>query len=116
VLDFNAARLDLRVFDVILATFWFAWRKGSLDLERAMAFQNGYAERQRLSDGEVALASEVFRWLMGRSIAERLRTHYLDERLLRGDAAGLERFYQMCLWAAGHSLELTAGLRSEDPQ
>jgi thiamine kinase-like enzyme len=142
VLDFNAARLDLRIFDVILATFWFAWRQGGLDQDRAMAFQTGYCsawdesktmtwpqpaygtpaqvERtdpiqegtplERPSRTEIALASDIFQWLMGRSIAERLRCHYLERRLRLKTPTGLERFYQMCTFAAAQPRQLTCGL------
>jgi thiamine kinase-like enzyme len=148
VLDFNAARLDLRIFDVILATLWFAWRHDSLDVNRAMDFQTGYcsaweeseltpqpqstqglsahSERaahsehagpvqestplKRPTQTEIALASDVFLWVMGRSMAERLRCHYLEQRLLIESPAGLERFYRMCTWAAAHPRQLTCGL------
>jgi thiamine kinase-like enzyme len=129
VLDFNAARLDLRIFDIILATLWFAWRHGSLDHGRAMAFQTGYCSAwdgrkvtmrsqptqestplERPTQAEIALASDVFQWVMGRSIAERLRCHYLEQRFLLKSPTGLERFYRMCAWAASHPRQLTCGL------
>jgi Ser/Thr protein kinase RdoA (MazF antagonist) len=112
VLDFNAARLDLRVFDVILATFWFAWRNGSLDRARAMAFQTGYCQAGSLDKAELEQASNVFQWVMGRSIAERLRTHYLEGRFVIQDPAALERFYDMCAWAAQQPERLTRGLHA----
>jgi Ser/Thr protein kinase RdoA (MazF antagonist) len=112
VLDFNAARLDLRVFDVMLATFWFAWRKGSLDPARAMAFQAGYCQAGSLSKSEIEQASNVFQWVMGRSIAESLRTHYLEQRFVLHDPSALERHYQMCTWAGQQPKQLTCGLRA----
>lgn len=112
VLDFNAARLDLRVFDLLLATFWFAWRDGSLDPARAMALQSGYCQAGRLDEAEIEQAGNVFRWVMGRSIAERLRTHYLEGRFVIQDPAALQRYYDMCAWAAQQPEGLTCGLRA----
>jgi Ser/Thr protein kinase RdoA (MazF antagonist) len=123
VLDFNAARLDLRIYDIILATFWFAWRGDHLDLETAMELQTGYCAAvdssaaaydaiESPTETEIALASDVFCWVMGRAIVERLRTHYLEERFLLTDPTNLERMYQMCVWAQEHPQELTCGLRA----
>jgi Ser/Thr protein kinase RdoA (MazF antagonist) len=110
VLDFNSARLDLRVFDVVFATFWFAWRRDRLDADRAMALQTGYGQVEHLRDIEIELAGDIFRWIMGRSLAERLRTHYLEHRFLIRTPALLERFYQMCVFASQHPRPLLAGL------
>ncbi len=79
-----------------------------------MAFQTGYSQAGHLTETEIALASDVFRWLMGRSIAERLRTHYLEQRFVIRDPVRLERFYKMCVWAAQQPRQLTCGLRSEE--
>ncbi|RLA99843.1 MAG: hypothetical protein DRG83_12430 [Deltaproteobacteria bacterium] len=111
VLDFNAARLDLKIFDVILATFFFAWRGDCLDQGRAIAFQTGYCQTGQLREIDVKLASEVFQWIMARSLAERLRTHYLEHRFLIKDPAGLERFYKMCVFAKQQPQQLIAGLK-----
>jgi Ser/Thr protein kinase RdoA (MazF antagonist) len=113
VLDFNAARLDLKIYDIMFATFWFAWRHDHLDPDRAMAFQTGYLEAGHLNEAEIMLASDVFCWLMGRSLAERLRTHYLERRFVIHDPAKLQRFYDMCIWAAQHPQSLTRGLQGQ---
>ena len=110
VLDFNAARLDLCIYDLMLATFWFAWRGDHLDLETATELQAGYRNIIQPNEAEIALAPNVFCWLMGRSIVERLRTHYLEKRFLLSNANGLDRLYQMCMWAQKHPQELTRGI------
>ncbi len=129
VLDFNAARLDLRMYDIMLATFWFAWRQDHLDMDTAVALQTGYFNGCRQpssgltagcsvsggilepSEVEIAMAHHIFRWLMGRSIVERLRSHYLEGRFLLTDPRNLERFHQMCVWAGQQPEQLTLGLR-----
>jgi Ser/Thr protein kinase RdoA (MazF antagonist) len=110
VLDFNEARLDLKIYDLMLATFWFAWRGGYLDQDRALAFQAGYGETGLLHEADVSLAGSVFRWVMSRSLIERLHTHYLGQRRWK-DPAGLERQYQMCVFAAQQARQLVAGLK-----
>lgn len=110
VLDFNAARLDLKVFDIIFATFWFAWRGNHLDQGRAMAFQSGYCETGQLRKVDVELASDVFQWVMARAMAERLRRHYQEHVLLKGPES-LERFHNMCVFAGQQPQQLVAGLK-----
>ncbi|MEM7034802.1 MAG: phosphotransferase [Chloroflexota bacterium] len=111
ILDFNSARLDLKIFDVILGTFFFAWHQGHLDPSRALAFQQGYIKANALNAAEIELASDVFQWVMGRSMAERLRTHYLDKRFLIKKTSGLERFYNMCLAMQQHPQRFLIGLK-----
>lgn len=111
VLDFNAARLDLKIFDVVLATFFFAWRRNRLDLDRAMAFQAGYCQGGQLREADLELAGKVFRWVMGRTLAERLRTHYLEQRFLLDNAVSLERFYAMCVFAEKQPQRLVSNLK-----
>jgi Ser/Thr protein kinase RdoA (MazF antagonist) len=126
VLDFNAARLDLRIYDVMLASFWFAWQRDHMDIDTAIALQTGYwdgCSQQNLDSGELVqtihapsqteidAAPNVFCWLMGRSIAERLRSHYLEQRFLLADPSSIERHYRMCVWARQHPKQLTQGLR-----
>jgi len=111
ILDFNSARLDLKIFDIILATFFFAWRDNHLHPARAMAFQQGYAEVGQVSEIDVQLADQVFQWLQGRSVAERLRVHYLEQRLLPTRAIqSMEKYHQMCLFAGQNPKQLVAGL------
>lgn len=105
VLDFNAARLDLKIFDIVFATFWFAWRRERLDLGRATAFQAGYCETGRLREIDVRLAGDVFQWLMARAVSERLRRHYQEHVLLQGPQ-GPERFYQMCVFVQRQTHQL----------
>ena len=112
VLDFNAARLDLRIYDVMLATMWFAWRGDHLDLETAMDLQAGYCSVATLTQAEIELGPKVFCWLLGRSIAERLRVHYQEQRFVITNPATLERQYQMCAWAEEQPEQLTRGLRA----
>jgi hypothetical protein len=81
-----------------------------LDLETATELQAGYRRTITPTKAEIALASNVFCWVMGRSIVERLRTHYLERRFLISDASSLERMYQMCAWAQKHPQDLTHGL------
>ena len=111
ILDFNSARLDLQIFDIVLATLFFAWRGNRIDMKRARVFQAGYAELGRLSNVDTEMAGSVFQWVMGRSMAERLRTHYLEEQFIIESTTGLERFYNMCLFAEQHPKQLVAGLR-----
>ena len=111
VLDFNSARLDLKMFDVILATFFFAWRKGGFDKDSASAFQQGYREAGNLQEADLQLAGDVFQWVMGRSLAERLRSHYLDQRFVIENTAGMERFYKMCVLINQAQNMLVAGLK-----
>jgi Ser/Thr protein kinase RdoA (MazF antagonist) len=110
VLDFNESRLDLKVYDIVLATFWFAWRGGHLDQDRARAFQAGYCETGQLTEADISLAGPVFQWVMARSLTERLHKHYLGQRLWKGPAA-IERQYQMCVFAEWHLQQLVAGLK-----
>jgi len=110
VLDFNEARLDLKVYDIVLATFWFAWRGNHLDQDRALAFQAGYCETGQLHEADVSLAGPVFQWIMARSLVERLHTHYLGQRL-RGSPAGMEKQYQMCVFVEQQPQQLVAGLK-----
>jgi len=111
VLDFNAARLDLKIFDVMLATFFFAWHGGRLDVNRAMVFQTGYRQANQLQEIDLELAGDVFQWVMGRSLAERLRTHYLEGRFRLQKVSGLERFFEMCMLIKEQPQQMVAGLR-----
>jgi len=111
VLDFNESRLDLAIYDVVLATFWFAWRNGRLDQDRALAFQAGYCENGRLCEMDIRLAGSVFRWIMARSMAERLHIHYLQQRPLVGLPAVLEKQHRMCLFAEQQPQQLVVGLK-----
>lgn len=110
VLDFNAARLDLKVFDVLSATFWFAWRGNRFDQGTAMAFQTGYCETGQLRETEVNLASDVFRWIMARATAENLRRHYQENVLLKG-TRDVESVCRMCVFAEQQPQQLVAGLK-----
>jgi len=111
VLDFNESRLDLKIYDVTFATFWFAWRNNRLDQDRARAFQAGYCETGQLHEADVSLAGPVFRWIMARSLTERLHNHYLGKRSLRKGPAGVEKQYQMCVFAEQQAQQLVAGLK-----
>jgi Ser/Thr protein kinase RdoA (MazF antagonist) len=111
VLDFNESRLDLTIYDVVLATFWFAWRNGHLDKDRALAFQAGYCETGRLCEMDIRLAGSVFRWIMARSMTERLHIHYLQQRPLVGLPTVLEKQHRMCVFAEQQPQQLVVGLR-----
>jgi len=111
VLDFNEARLDLKIYDVVLATFRSGWRGHRLDRDRALAFQAGYGESGQLHDSDVSLAGPVFQWIMARSLTERLHKHYLGQRRLMKGPAGMERQYQMCVFAEQQAQQLVAGLK-----
>ncbi len=110
VLDFNEARLDLKIYDIMLATFWFAWRNGQLDQNRVLAFQAGYSQTGRLHKSDISLAGSVFRWIMGRSMVERLHKHYLEQNPVFKGVAGIEKQYQMCIFAEQQPQQLVAGL------
>ncbi len=110
VLDFNAARLDLKIFDIISATFWFAWHGDHLHPSRARAFQAGYCETGHLLEIDIRLAGPVFQWIMARSIAERLRRYYQEHVLLK-DTRNIENVYKMCVFAKEHPQQLVAGLK-----
>ena len=111
VLDFNESRLDLTIYDVMLATFWFSWRNGHLDQNRALAFQAGYCESGRLSGMDILLAGPVFRWIMARSMTERLHIHYLERRPLVGLPQVMEKQYRMCVFAEQQPQQLVVGLK-----
>jgi len=110
VLDFNEARLELKVYDIMLATFWFAWRGDRLDRERVLAFQSGYSKTNQLSESDVTLAGSIFQWVMARSITERLYLHYLKQQHLWTGPETLDKQYRMCEWAAQRPQQLVAGL------
>lgn len=112
VLDFNESRLDLKVYDVTLATYWFAWRNGRLDQDRALALQTGYGETNQLAEIDIDLAGAVFRWVMARSMIERLYHHYTGKRRLTKGPAMLAEQYQMCVFAEQQPQQLVAGLRT----
>ncbi|MDY6876437.1 MAG: phosphotransferase [Chloroflexota bacterium] len=111
VLDFNESRLDLKIYDIMLATFWFAWRDGHLDQDVVLPFQTGYNKTGQLHKADINLAGTVFQWIMARSLTERLHTHYLGQRPLRQGAAGMEKQYQMCVFAGRQPQQLVAGLK-----
>ncbi len=112
VLDFNESRLELKIYDIALATFWFARRNGGLDQDRVLAFQTGYSQTGQLNEIDINLAGPVFRWIMARSLIERLHKHYLlGQHSLTKAVAGLERQYQMCLLAEHQPEQLVAGLK-----
>jgi len=113
VLDFNESRLDLKIYDVTLATFWFAWRDNRLDQDRALAFQTGYCQTGQLSDVDISLASSAFQWIMARSLTERLYIHYLQQRPLNSSPAGMEKQYRMCIFARQQPQQLVAGLKEK---
>jgi Ser/Thr protein kinase RdoA (MazF antagonist) len=111
VLDFNESRLDLKIYDVMLAIFWFAWRGDHLDQDRALAFQAGYSESGQLSEADSNLAGSVFQWIMARSLIERLYLHYLrQQRVWTTGPAGMEKQYKMCVFAQQQPQQLVAGL------
>lgn len=120
VLDFGESRLDLKVYDVVLATFWFAWRGDRLDQDRALAFQAGYCETGELNEADLSLAGSIFQWIMARSLTRRLHKHYVEHGfLVKGRPgleeqyqAGIERQYQMCVFAAQQPQQLVAGLKA----
>ena len=110
VLDFNESRLELKIYDVVLATFWFAQRKGHLDADRVYAFQAGYCETNSLNKADTSLAGSVFQWIMTRSLIERLHIHYLQQRSSANWATGMEKQYKMCMFAEQRLHQLVAGL------
>lgn len=114
VLDFGESRLDLKIYDVMLATFWFAWRGYRLDQDRALAFQAGYCQTGQLHEADISLAGSVFQWIMARSLTRRLYNHYLAPRPLPGVPEAMERQYQMCVFAEQQPQQLVAGLTRED--
>ena len=116
VLDFNEARLDLKIYDIMLATFWFAWRGHYLDQDKVQAFQAGYCEAGQLNEVDINLAGSVFRWIMARSMVERLHKHYLGPQVVFKGPAGLERQYQMCVFAEQQPGQLVAGLNGRTKQ
>lgn len=110
VLDFNESRLDLKIYDVMLATFWFAWRGHRLDQDRVLALQAGYCQTNQLREADIDLAGSIFQWIMARSLTERLHEHYLGQGLWKGPA-GIETQYQMCVFAKQHPQRLVVGLK-----
>ena len=110
VLDFNEARLDLKIYDIMLATFWFAWRGSHLYQNVVLPFQAGYNETGQLREVDISLAGSVFQWIMARSLTERLHTHYLGQRPLRAGPTGMEEQCQMCAFAEQQPQQLAAGL------
>jgi Ser/Thr protein kinase RdoA (MazF antagonist) len=114
VLDFNAARLEIKVFDVVFATFWFAWHRDRFDRGRARAFQAGYSEAGQLGEADLRLASDVFRWVMARAMAERLRRHYQEQVRLR-NPRGMQCLFDMCVFAERQPQQLIAGLSPIGP-
>ena len=111
VLDFNESRLDLKVYDITLATFWYAWRGDRLDRDKALALQKGYCDTGQLHEADISLAGSVFQWIMARSLTERLYAHYLHRSSVAGNPVGMERQCKMCVFAERHSQQLVAGLR-----
>jgi Ser/Thr protein kinase RdoA (MazF antagonist) len=114
ILDFNESRLDLKVYDLMLATFWFAWRGDRLDLNRALALQQGYCETNQLQEIDLKLAGEIFQWIMVRSMTERLYHHYEGYRHIGKGSVVLADQYRMCVFAGQQSQQLTAGLRGKN--
>jgi Ser/Thr protein kinase RdoA (MazF antagonist) len=111
VLDFGESRLDLKIYDIVLATFWFAWRGNRLDQDKALAFQAGYGGSAQLREVDMRLAAPVFRWIMARSLIERLHKFYRGQCPSVKGPEGLEQQYQMCVWAVRQPQHLVAGLR-----
>jgi len=107
VLDFNESRLELKIYDIMLAVFWFSWRNNCLNQDRSQAFLEGYYQTNYLNKVDIELAGSIFQWIMARSIVERLHKHYfLKKHSLAKSVAGLERQYQMCLFAKEYSQQL----------
>ena len=65
--------------------------------------------RIQLHEADINLAGSIFQWIMARSLTERLHTHYLGQRL-RKAPAGMEKQYQMCVFAEQQPQQLVAGL------
>lgn len=112
VLDFNESRLDLKVYDVMLATFWYAWREGRLNPSRVQALQGGYCQANSLNQADVNLAGDVFQWIMARSLIERLHIHYLQRRALVNGPTSMEDQCKMCTLARQHPEQLVAGFEN----
>lgn len=113
ILDFNESRLELKIYDVMLAVFWFAWRNNSLNQTRSQAFLEGYYQTNSLNTFDIELAGSIFQWVMARSIVERLHKHYiLNKHPLAKSAAGLQRQYQMCLFAKEQSQQLVVSRKA----
>jgi Ser/Thr protein kinase RdoA (MazF antagonist) len=111
VLDFNESRLELKIYDIMLATFWFAWNGSYLDPDQVLAFQTGYCETGQLSEADINMAGSVFQWVMARSLTERLHLYYL-KRPPKTDGTGRpEEQYKMCLFAEQQPQQLVAGLK-----
>lgn len=113
VLDYNEARLELKIYDVVFATFLFAWRGDHLDQDRALAFQIGYGESGQLSEADINLAGPIFQWIMARSLIERLHKDYDGQRLFVKRPAIIEKQYQLCVFAQRQPQQLVAGLNKE---
>jgi Ser/Thr protein kinase RdoA (MazF antagonist) len=110
VLDFNEARLELKIYDVVFATFRFAWSGHHLDQDKVLAFQAGYGQTGQLHGSDINLAGSIFQWIMARSITERLHKHYLGQCSVFKGPAAIERQYQMCIFAEQQPRQLVAGL------
>lgn len=112
VLDFNEARLDLKIYDIMLATFRFAWSDHYPNQDRLLAFQAGYSQTGQLHKSDINLAGSVFQWIMARSLTERLYLRYLEQQPIWNEGiTGLERQYQMCVFAEQQPQQLVAGLK-----
>ncbi|MFZ5917466.1 MAG: phosphotransferase [Chloroflexota bacterium] len=111
ILDFNESRLELKIYDIMLATFWFAWNGSRLNPGRVLALQAGYCETGRLSQADIDLAGTVFQWVMARSLVERLHLYYLEKPLETAHIGRPEIQFQMCLFAGQQPRQLVAGLK-----
>jgi hypothetical protein len=81
-----------------------------LDQGKVLAFQTGYGESGQLGEMDINLAGAIFRWIMARSLTERLHLHYLGQQRVWTRPEKLERQYQMCVFAEQEPEQLVAGL------
>lgn len=105
--DFELSRLDWRVFDLISALGKHRFKDGAYDFESMEAFQRGYASRFPLSQEEIALFPDAWRFYKLQAAVQYWLSYFMTDGPVRKLASALDALGQAD-WVAGNGADLAA--------
>ena len=105
--DFELARLDWRVFDLISALGKHRFKGGAYDFESMKAFQRGYASRFPLTEEERALFPDAWRLYKLQAAVQYWLSYFMTDGPARKLDSALDALDQ-AEWVTGNETDLTA--------
>lgn len=105
--DFELSRLDWRIFDLISALGKHRFKDGSYDFESMDAFLSGYTSRSPLSEQEVALFPDAWRFYKLQAVVQYWFSYFMTDGPVRKLDSALDALAQSD-WVTGNETDLAA--------